>query len=106
MEHLRSIVADAAITRAAIDRDWVLRGLRSIAEDGEQSGSARVQAYVKVGEELGMFRTQIDHSFQWDGDLTKLTMQQLLKLQASMKQLEGGPCFDIVPVEEAQGEQA
>jgi hypothetical protein len=97
VEHLTNIVASAAVTRAAVDRDWVLSGLRSIAEDREQSGSARVQAYTKVGEALGVFRPQGDGGIGWDGDLTKLTWQQLLRLQASARQLEGGPCFDIVP---------
>ena len=93
---LRKSLSDGALTTVALDRQWVLRGLRSLAEDPDQSGSTRVQAYVKVGEELGMFRTQVDDSFQWDGDLTKLTMPQLLKLAASMRQLDSAPCFELV----------
>jgi hypothetical protein len=53
-----------------------------------------------IGKELGMWREHREDSFEWDGDLTKLTMPQLLKLAASMQQLDGGAgaCFRVVDV--------
>jgi hypothetical protein len=39
-----------------------------------------------------MYRELREASVEWDGDLTKLTMPQLLKLAASMKQLEEPRC--------------
>lgn len=52
---LQQVVAEATITRAVIDRDWVLQGLRAIATDTKASDSARVRAYELMGKERGMF---------------------------------------------------
>ena len=47
---LRHGVTQTAIERAAVDRDWVLSGLRKIAENGS-SESARVRA-MEFGQEI------------------------------------------------------
>ena len=67
---LQQSVVQSAVNRAAVDRDWVLLGLRGIAENGA-SESARVRAFELVGKELGMFVER--PPAPWDGDLTKLT---------------------------------
>ena len=53
---LREAVSAAAITRAAIDRDFVLGGLKTIAIDRECSDTSRVRALELCGKELGMFQ--------------------------------------------------
>ena len=73
---LQTVAAQVAITRATIDRDWVLSGLREIAENGESEG-ARVRALELCGKELGMFVDRTDHNFQFNGDLTQLSDEQL-----------------------------
>jgi len=78
---LQRSVAAAAVNRAAIDRDWVLSGLRRIAENGA-SESARVRALELVGKELGMFVER--PAVPWDGDLAKLTTDQLEKVTDSL----------------------
>jgi hypothetical protein len=71
---LRQMVAQAAVNRAVIDRDWVLEGLRNIAEKGA-SESARVRALELCGKELGMF---VDRSsFLWDTDPSQWTNEQV-----------------------------
>jgi hypothetical protein len=68
------MVAQAAVNRAVIDRDWVLEGLRNIAEKGA-SESARVRALELCGKELGMF---VDRSsFLWDTDPSQWTNEQV-----------------------------
>jgi hypothetical protein len=69
--------------------------LKNIAETAP-SASAQIRALELIGKELNMYRELREASVEWDGDLTKLTMPQLLKLAASMKQLEGGPVFEVV----------
>ena len=81
---LQSVAAQVAITRATIDRDWVLSGLREIAENGESEG-ARVRALELCGKELGMFVDRTDHNFQFNGDLMQFSAQQI---DAMLEQLE------------------
>jgi terminase small subunit-like protein len=72
---LQQTITHATVNRAVVDRDWVLSGLRKIAENGA-SESARVRALELCGRELGMFA---DRSIPWDGDPNKLTDEQLQK---------------------------
>jgi hypothetical protein len=99
IEHLRLKIEEKMLEAAIVDRKWVTDLLKrnALAALAEGDRSAVNRAAELLGKDLGMFRDSVDHSFQWDGDLTKLTWQQLLKLQSSARQLEGGPCFDIVP---------
>jgi DNA-binding CsgD family transcriptional regulator len=73
---LRQAVAQGAVNRAVIDREWVLSELRQIAENGV-SESARVRALELVGKELGMFTNSSDLLIPWDGDLSKLSDRQV-----------------------------
>lgn len=88
---LQRSVAHSAGNRAAIDRDWVLSGLRGIAENGA-SESARVRAFELVGKELGMFVER--PPAPWDGDLTKLTNAQLERVT---EQLIAQACEGVDP---------
>jgi len=54
IDELQGANAQAAITRAAIDRHWVLSGLWEIAERAV-SETARVRAFELCGKELGMW---------------------------------------------------
>jgi len=53
--YLRTKTANAVIAKAMVDRDWVLSGIKTIAEDGEAKGADRLRAFELVGKELGMF---------------------------------------------------
>jgi hypothetical protein len=92
---LRKRLSDGALTCSRVDREWVMAKLKNIAETAP-SASAQIRALELIGKELNMYRELREASVEWDGDLTKLTMPQLLKLAASMKQLEGGPVFEVV----------
>jgi phage terminase small subunit len=87
---LQRSVAAVAVNRTAIDRDWVLSGLREIAENGS-SDSARVRALELVGKELGMFVER--PAAPWDGDLSKLTTAQLERVTEQLieQTYEGQP---------------
>ena len=81
---LQQTVALSAANRAAIDRDWVLSGLRRVAENGA-SESARVRALELVGKELGMFAER--PAVPWDGDFATLTTEQLEKVVEQLAEL-------------------
>ena len=81
---LRSTMSCSAVAQAAIDRTWVLAGLRTMAE-GATSEAVRVRAYELCGKELGMFRDP--GPFEWDGDFSKLTDRQLEKVRVSLEQI-------------------
>lgn len=84
---LQHNVAQAAVERAAVDRDWVLPGLRKIAENGS-SESARVRALELVGKELGMFKDRLP--VVWDGRLESIPKDQLpLVLENLLRQAYG-----------------
>ena len=83
---LQNIASTSAVTRASIDREWVISGLRNTAETAK-SESSRVRAYELIGKAIGMFRDQSDHTFKWDGDISKLTNSQLDKLMTSLEVL-------------------
>lgn len=51
-------IAEAQAVRAkkaGMDEQWVLDGLKSIAEDKNASVAARVTAYTNIGKHFGMF---------------------------------------------------
>jgi hypothetical protein len=110
---LQSVAAQVAITRATIDRDWVLSGLREIAENGESEG-ARVRALELCGKELGMFVDRTDHNFQFNGDLTQFSAEQIDSIleqiekkieEAERKQLgaAGGADAAVIDIEPEPG---
>jgi hypothetical protein len=80
---LKAHATEITTRHAALDREFVLQGLKVIAMGG-QSDSARVKAYELLGRELGMFSEQRSNLFDWDGDLRKLTTPQLEKMLVSM----------------------
>jgi hypothetical protein len=75
--------ACVSASRAAVDREFVLRELRdnALAAKRNRQYSASNRALELLGKELGMFQDQgedwLDH---WDGDLSKLSDLQLEKL--------------------------
>jgi len=85
---LQQTVAQGAVTRAEICRELVLRELLDNALKAKQAQqwSASNRALELLGEELGMFQERPKHFVDlWDGDLTKLTDQQIERL---LKQIE------------------
>src|SRR6266852_7437649 len=94
VEELQHGVAQAAATRAAIDREYVLAGLkenyrRAMQQEpvfdskgqptGEYTynGSVANRALELMGKELGMFVERHETAVVWDGDPKTLTNQQL-----------------------------
>jgi phage terminase small subunit len=96
---LQQLVVQSTVNRAAIDRDWVLSGLRRVAENGA-SESARVRALELVGKELGMFVER--PAVPWDGDFATLTTTQLEKVFHQMAEL--AYAGDQEAIEEAKRE--
>ena len=96
VEELQKAVTEVAVTRAGVDRAWVLSTLRQnvlramqrvrvLDREGKPigvftyNGQVANRALELIGKELGMFRNHSEQ-FEWDGDLTKLTDAQLDKL--------------------------
>jgi len=95
---LKTAISGAAVTRAAVDRDWVLRGLKrnyaramQLVEVKDKlgrpagvfiyNGQVANRSLELIGKEIGMF---IDRSewLVWDGDPDKLTEGQMEKMLA------------------------
>ena len=89
VSELQQTVATAAVTRAALDREFVLRELMDNALKAKQNHewSASNRALELLGKELGMF-TQAE--VPWDGDLATLTDQQLEKVSAYFERIAFG----------------
>ena len=93
---LRRSASSAAVSRAAVDRGWVLAGLKKIAETSKND-NAQVRALELCGKELGMFCSHASESFEWDGDPASLNSSQLAKLTA---------LFEAIAREQTQQESA
>jgi hypothetical protein len=65
-----------------LNRERVLNRLSQLSHEAQQKGqySASARCEELIGRALGLFIDRTDHSFQWDGDLTKLTDEQLERL--------------------------
>lgn len=88
---LQALIANTAVTRAAIDREYVLAGLKANFEramekeevrDAEGrvigfqwNGAVANRALELMGKELGMF-VERSQQVPWDGDFGKLTPEQ------------------------------
>ncbi|MEM7524313.1 MAG: hypothetical protein AAF360_11240 [Pseudomonadota bacterium] len=55
IEFLRRDLTDRTMERFVVGRDWVLGGIKAIAENDEAKDADRLRAYELVGKELGMF---------------------------------------------------
>lgn len=59
-------VIQAALARRAarteLTQDYVLNGLRGIADDSNQNGAPRVRALELLGKHQGMFVDRVDHT--------------------------------------------
>jgi len=53
--HLRAEAANAVIAKAMVDREWVLGGIKRIAESNAAKDADRLRAFELIGKELGMF---------------------------------------------------
>jgi len=76
---LQQTVAVATVTRMSLSREFVLRELMDNAMQAKknQEWSASNRAFELIGKDLGMF----NHPEPvWDGDLSTLTDQQLLRI--------------------------
>jgi hypothetical protein len=87
VNELQQTVARAAVTRSAINREFVLSELMDNALKAKQNKewSASNRALELLGKELGLFVSRSEHNFLWSGDLTKLTDEQF---DAILQQLE------------------
>lgn len=85
-----------------LNREWVLTRLMENASaalrgepkrnaKGEDTGeriydrAAANRALELLGKECGLFKDTVDHNVKWDGDLTKLSEAQLVRLITSME---------------------
>ena len=86
---LQQTVATAAITRAALDREFALCELMDNALQAKQSRewSASNRALELLGKELGMF-TPVE--LPWDGDPASLTTSQLEQLCTYLERIAFG----------------
>src|SRR5450432_759701 len=82
VNELQKTVAQTAVTRAAISREFVLRELMDNALQAKQNQqwSASNRALELLGKELGLFADRSGHGFDWDGDPNTLTDEQQEKL--------------------------
>jgi hypothetical protein len=81
---LRQKVAEVSVTRAAVNREFVLRELMDNAMKAKQNQqwSASNRALELIGRDLGMF----DGTSVWDGDPDKLTADQIRVLMGKIEQ--------------------
>jgi hypothetical protein len=86
---LQQMVAKTTVTRAAIDREFVLRELvdNALKAKQNQEWSASNRALELLGKELGMFNPS---ELPWDGDLTTLTDQQLERFEQYFERIAYG----------------
>jgi hypothetical protein len=97
-----------ATTRAIVDREWILDIVRrnAVAAFEERNRTAVNRAAELLARLLGMFPDPREAGSEWDGDLEKLTEEQLLTLLASMNRMlgrapddrsldEGGPVIEL-----------
>jgi len=82
VNELQKTVAQTAVTRAAMNREFVLKELMDNALQAKQNQewSASNRALELLGKELGLFVDRSDHGFHWDGDPNTLTEEQHEKL--------------------------
>jgi phage terminase small subunit len=116
---LSNRASDAAMTRATVDREWVLSSLKTVAQRclqaepvrdsrGKETGVYRFQPAAAnrslelLSRALGMFRDESDHAFKWDGSLDKLTAEQLANLMRSLEAIAFGG--DQAAIEKAKAE--
>jgi len=92
VRELQHTVAKVSIDQAAIDRGFVLRELRDNALSAKQDHqwAASNRALELLGKELGMFQEPRQDWLDWDGDVTKLTDEQLERVQYVLEKLAYG----------------
>ena len=101
---LRKSLSAEALRQSLVSREWVLNGLKVLAETAG-SEAARIRAYELCGREVGMFRDASHDSFDWDGDLSKLTNAQLANMLASLDRvIVAGEQAQLVPPVDIKGE--
>lgn len=76
VQELQHTITTESASRAAVDREFVLRELVDNALAAKRNGqySASNKALELLGKELGMFW---ENRLEWDGDPSKLSDQQL-----------------------------
>ena len=111
VHELRQTAAQVSVTRSALNREFVLGELmdNALKAKQDQQWASSNRALELLGKELGMFVDRAAHSFSWDGDLSKLTDEQLDKLieqfeamlaaQNDAAAIEIGPVVDTKPAE-------
>ena len=107
---LRQSVSDSVghpLTRARLDREWVIDLLKTnaLAAFNEGNRAAVNRAAELLGKELGMFRENEASQLPWDGDLRKLSMPQLEKLVSSTKSMLSEADPDAPPLDGSAGEK-
>ena len=100
VEELQKAVSQVAVTRAAVDRSYVLAGLKENFERAMQhepvrntkgketgtyayNGQVANRALELIGKELGMFNRPQD--VPWDGDWASLSDLQLKNMKAGFE---------------------
>ena len=89
VRELQQTVATAAVTRAVLDRAFVLRELMDNALQAKKNGewSSSNRALELLGKELGLFSPA---ELPWDGDPATLTDQQLATLDKYLARIAFG----------------
>ena len=78
-----------AVEKLHIDRERVLNRLDVLSRQAEAKGnfSAAVRAEELIGKALGMFIDRSEGEFTFDGDLSKLSEDQMSKFVLSLEQI-------------------
>ena len=107
VDEILSAAAHSIAEQVAFDHERVLKRLDVLSRRAEELGQIAAAARCEelIGKYSGMF---VNHAVEWDGDLKKLTMQQLVKLRdqfraiaeaGSQRQIAAGPVIDMAPSE-------
>lgn len=93
VQQLAGSIQHHVVVKTALSREWVVDELMDnvrIAKTPDEKGRIDVsganQALALLGKELGMFSDQ-GSRIPWDGDLKKLTGEQLGRLRGSLEEI-------------------
>lgn len=92
IEELRMLANSIPVAAMWLSENYVMQGLKDVftkAMEMERLGDA-VRALELMGKRLGLFTDKLDHTFHWDGDVSKLDDGQLENLTYSLERLAYG----------------
>jgi hypothetical protein len=101
---LQARVQQSTVERSAIDRLYVVEKLKLVVQrclqevpvtdsKGRPTGAfafnpaGAVRALELLGKELGMFKSVTETTLKWDGDISKLTNDQMANMQKQLAEI-------------------